>query len=198
VFGFGLGAASGVKGRTALDFGGCTRATECAGPQRRIRRPGPGGTIKTIFGKTIVLTTDGPATRVTIQVQDDARPASHRARREGSEDMLLPLQLTDLQTGDRIFGAPASSRTMQIAAWRLSVIAMKSADNRRKTRPTSAPREVGRSTEWGGLVKEIGRRLASTIKISTNDPRGAGQGCYRPRFRRQTILRRYAPNSVKF
>src|SRR5689334_122973 len=59
----------------------------------------PVGTIKTISGKNITLTTDA-GTDVNIVVQDDARLV-RIAPGQGVKDA-TPIQLLDLQDGDRI------------------------------------------------------------------------------------------------
>ena len=184
---FGLGAASGVNGRTALDLAVAAQQsapTAASNPATR-----PVGTIKTISGKTIVLTTDA-GNEVTIQVQDDARLLRIEP---GEKDLknAAPLQLTDLQTGDRILvrGKFADDGKSLLAA---SVIAMKSAD--------IAAKQTHERAEWqmhgvGGLVKEIDA-TGGTIKISTNAQGAAKEVIVQ--ISKQTILRRYAPNSVKF
>jgi hypothetical protein len=149
----------------------------------------PVGTIKTISGKTIVLTTDA-GTEVMIQVQDDARLLRIEP---GEKDLknAAPLQLTDLQTGDRILvrGKFADDGKALLAA---SVIAMKSAD--------IAAKQTHERAEWqmhgvGGLVKEIDA-TGGTIKISTNAQGAAKE--ITVQISKQSVLRRYAPNSVKF
>jgi hypothetical protein len=147
------------------------------------------GTIKTITGKTIVLTTDAGA-EVTIQVQEDARLLRIEP---GEKDLknAAPLQLADLQAGDRILvrGKMADDGKTVVAA---SVIAMKSAD--------IAAKQAHEREEWqkqgvGGLVTAIDA-AGGTIKISTNG-RGAAKEVI-VLVSKQTTLRRYAPNSVKF
>jgi len=181
----GLGAACGVHGRTALDLAAQQTAPSSA-PNPATR---PVGTIKSISGKTIVLTTDA-GNEVTIQVQDDARLLRIEP---GEKDLknAAPLQLTDLQTGDRILlrGKFADDGKTLFAA---SVIAMKSAD--------IAAKQAHERAEWqmhgvGGLVKGIDA-TAGTIKISTNAQGAAKEVTVQ--ISKQTILRRYAPNSVKF
>jgi hypothetical protein len=183
----GLGAASGANARIALDLAEAAhQSAPAAAPNPATR---PVGTIKTISGKTIVLTTDA-GTEVTIQVQDDARLLRIEP---GEKDLknAAPLQLTDLQTGDRILvrGKFADDGKSLLAA---SVIAMKSAD--------IAAKQTHERAEWqmhgvGGLVKEIDA-TGGTIKISTN-AQGAAKDVT-VQISKQTILRRYAPNSVKF
>ena len=183
----GLGAAYGVSGRTTLDLAAAAQqSAPSAAPNPATR---PVGTIKTISGKTIVLTTDA-GNEVTIQVQDDARLLRIEP---GEKDLknAAPLQLTDLQTGDRILlrGRFADDGKTLLAA---SVIAMKSAD--------IAAKQSHERAEWqmhgvGGLVKEIDA-TGGIIKISTNS-QGAAKDVS-VQISKQTILRRYAPNSVKF
>ncbi len=183
----GLGAAYGANARAALDLAVAEQqSAPSAAPNPATR---PVGTIKSISGKTIVLTTDA-GNEVTIQVQDDARLLRIEP---GEKDLknAAPLQLTELQTGDRILlrGKFADDGKTLLAA---SVIAMKSAD--------IAAKQTHERAEWqmhgvGGLVKEIDA-TGGTIKISTNAQGAAKEVSVR--ISKQTILRRYAPNSVKF
>jgi hypothetical protein len=162
-------------------------------PQTQQPPPNPGarpvGTIKSILGKTIVLTTDAGA-EVTIQVQDDARLLRIEP---GEKDLknAVPLQLQDLQVGDRILirGKMGDDGKIVLAA---SVIAMKSTD--------IAAKQQHERDEWqrhgvGGLVIAIDV-AGGTVKISTN-AMGAAKDVT-VKVASQTILRRYAPNSVKF
>ena len=176
----GLSAACGVSVTTA------GQAAQQAAPNPASR---PVGTIKSITGKTIVLTTDAGA-EVSIQVQDDARLVRIEP---GAKDLknAAPLQLEDLQVGDRLLirGAMGPDGKTVIAA---SVIAMKSAD--------IATKQQHEREEWqrhgaGGLVTAIDA-ASGTITISTN-AQGAGKE-EKIQVAKQTILRRYAPNSVKF
>jgi hypothetical protein len=183
----GLGAAYGVNAHTPSDLAEAAQQNAPAAAPNPTTRPV--GTIKSISGKTIVLTTDA-GTEVTIQVQDDARLLRIEP---GEKDLknAAPLQLTDLQTGDRILlrGKFADDGKTLLAA---SVIAMKSAD--------IAAKQAHERAEWqmhgvGGLVKEIDA-TGGTVKISTNAQGAAKEVSVQ--ISKQTILRRYAPNSVKF
>jgi hypothetical protein len=147
------------------------------------------GTIKSITGKTIVLTTDAGA-ELTILVQDDARVLRISP---GEKDLknAAPLQLQDLQVGDRILvrGALRPDGKTVLAA---SVIAMKQAD--------IATKQAHEREEWqrhgvGGLVTNIDASNGS-VTISTNAT-GAAKDV-KVQVSKQTILRRYAPSSVKF
>lgn len=156
-------------------------------PQSAATRPV--GTIKTITGKTIVLTTDA-GTEVTIQVQDDARLVRIEP---GEKDLknAAPIQLQELQPGDRILirGRLADDGRAVLA---VSVIAMKHGD--------IAAKQAHEREEWqrngvGGLVSTIDP-ASGTIKISTNALGVAKEVTVQ--VSKQTILRRYAPNSVNF
>jgi hypothetical protein len=175
--------ALGVAGSISVEAG---QQTQQPAPNPAAR---PVGTIKTITGKTIVLTTDaGP--EVTIQVQDDARLLRVEP---GEKDLknAVPLQLQDLQAGDRILvrGKMADDGKTVLAA---SVIAIKSAD--------IATKQAHDRDEWqrhgaGGLVKSVDA-AAGAITISTNAMGVAKDVTVQ--VSKQTVLRRYAPNSVKF
>jgi hypothetical protein len=147
------------------------------------------GTIKTINGRTIVLTTDAKAD-VTIQVQEDARLVRIAPGQTDLKDA-APIQLQDLLPGDRILvrGKMAEDGKTVIAA---SVIAMKQTD--------IATKQAHERDEWqrhgvGGLVTTIDAP-GGTIKISTNAQGAAKEVTVQ--VSKQTILRRYAPNSVNF
>jgi len=174
-----LGAAGGVNA-------GAGQQTQQPAPNPATR---PVGTIKSITGKTIVLTTNaGP--EVTVQVQDDARLVRVEP---GEKDLknAAPLQLQDLQAGDRILvrGTMADDGKTVLAA---SIIAIKSAD--------IAAKQAHDRDEWqrhgvGGLVKSVDA-AGGAITISTNAMGVAKDVTVQTS--KQTVLRRYAPNSVKF
>jgi len=149
----------------------------------------PVGTIKSISGKTIVLTTDTKS-EVTVQVQDDAKLVRVEP---GEKDLknAVPLQLQDLQAGDRILvrGKLADDGKTVLAA---SVIAIKSGD--------IATKQAHERDEWqrhgvGGLVKSVDT-AGGAITVSTNATGVAKDVTVQTS--KQTVLRRYAPNSVKF
>jgi uncharacterized protein DUF5666 len=149
----------------------------------------PVGTIKTVTGKTIVLTTDAGA-EVTIQVQDDARLVRIAPGQKDLKDA-APIQLADLQPGDRILvrGKMADDGKTVVAA---SVIAMKQTDIAMKQ---SHERDEWQKHGVGGLVSAIDA-AGGTIKISTNALGAAKDVSIQ--VSKQTVLRRYAPDSVKF
>jgi hypothetical protein len=118
-----LGAARGVGARPREHL--LQAAQPGAPPAAANPATRPVGTIKTITGKTIVLTTDAGA-EVTIEVQDDARLVRIAPGQKDLKDA-APIQLADLQPGDRILvrGKMADDGKAVVAA---SVIAMKQTD----------------------------------------------------------------------
>jgi len=178
-----LAGAAGVNAAvTATGPRGSQQAAQTAATR-------PVGTIKSISGKTIVLTTDAGA-EVTIQVQDDARLVRIEP---GAKDLknAAPLQLQELQPGDRILvrgKLEQDGKTLQAA----SVIAMKHADIAAKQ---AHEREEWQKNGVGGLVTKIDVP-SGIITISTN-AMGAAKDVG-VQVSKQTTLRRYAPNSVKF
>jgi hypothetical protein len=180
-----LGGARGVDARPAgSPPQGAQQGALASNPATR-----PVGTIKTINGRTIVLTTDAKAD-VTIQVQDDARLVRIAPGQTDLKDA-APMQLQDLLPGDRILvrGKMAEDGKTVIAA---SVIAMKQTD--------IATKQAHEREEWqrhgvGGLVSAVDAANGA-IKISTN-ALGVSKDVS-VQITKQTVLRRYAPNSVKF
>jgi hypothetical protein len=174
-------------------LGAANAAVAKARPQAPQAAPNPAtrpvGTIKSIAGKTIVLTTDAKS-EVTVQVQDDAKLVRVEP---GEKDLknAVPLQLQDLQAGDRILvrGKLADDGKTVLAA---SIIAIKSGD--------IATKQAHERDEWqrhgvGGLVKSVDTANGA-ITVSTNAMGVAKDVTVQTS--KQTVLRRYAPNSVKF
>ena len=147
------------------------------------------GSVKSISGSTLVLTEDsGKETSVTI----DSNSRLLRVE-PGAKDLknAEPLALSDLQPGDRILvrGSLASDGKTLSA---LTVIAMKKLDIAQKQ---AHEREEWQRNGVGGLVKSVDT-AADTIIIATNSL-GPNKDLT-VRVTPKTILRRYAPNSVKF
>lgn len=147
------------------------------------------GTVKSISGNSIVLTAEG-GTDTNVVVQDGARLLQIEP---GETDLkkAVPLQLSDLQAGDRILvrGAAGPDGKSILAA---SVIAMKKAD--------LAAKHAHEQSEWlrngiGGLVSAVDA-AAGTITVSTS-ALGANKSVV-VHVSKNTVLRRYAPGSVKF
>ena len=147
------------------------------------------GTVKSISGNSIVLAAEG-GSDTSVVVQDGARLLQIEP---GETDLkkATPLQLSDLQNGDRILvRGSAGPDGKSILA--VSVIAMKKAD--------LAARHAHEQAEWqkngiGGLVSAVDPS-AGTITVSTS-ALGANKSVV-VHVSKNTVLRRYAPGSVKF
>jgi hypothetical protein len=149
----------------------------------------PVGTIKSISGNTITLTT-GSAADVTVQVQDSTKlvriAPGQRDLKEAS-----PIQLADLQPGDRILvrgNLAEDGRTVAAA----SIIAMKKADIAEKQ---AREREEWQIHGFGGLVNSVDA-ASSTISVAL--PSQGEKKSVAVHLSKDTILRRYALDSVKF
>lgn len=147
------------------------------------------GTIKSIDGTTITLTTDA-GTEVKVNVPADAKLVRVPP---GSKDLkeAAPMVFADLQTGDRVLvrTKPGDDAAVLVAA---SVIAMKKAD--------IAEKQTHEREEWqrhgiGGLVKNVDAG-AGTVTIGTVT--AAGNKDVTVQVGKTTVLRRYAPDSIKF
>ncbi len=149
----------------------------------------PVGTIKSISGNTIILTTDA-GSDMTVQVQDSAKLVRIAPGQKDLKDA-TPIQLGDLQPGDRILvrGKLADDGRSVAAA---SVIAMKKVDIADKQ---SREREEWQRHGFGGLVNNVDAG-GNTINVSLPSP--GEKKTVAIHFSKDTILRRYASDSVKF
>jgi hypothetical protein len=147
------------------------------------------GTIKAITGNEITLTSDAQS-EVKVVVPDTARLVRIEP---GQKDLknAVPVQMKDLQVGDRILArGRASDDGKSLAA--SGIIVMKSSD-------LEATKEKERA-EWqksgvGGLVSNIDA-ASGDVTISTNG--FAAKKSIVVHTSKSTIVRRYAPDSVKF
>jgi hypothetical protein len=149
----------------------------------------PVGVIKSISGNTITLTTDA-GTDVTVLVQDAAKLLRVAPGQKDLKDAAV-LQLKDMQPGDRILvrGKLADDGKSVLA---LSIIAMKQAD--------VAEKQAHERDEWqrhgtGGLVSSVD---AATNTVTISLPAIGEKKTVAIHLSSATILRRYAPDSVKF
>jgi hypothetical protein len=149
----------------------------------------PVGTVKSISGNTIILTTDA-GSDVTVQVQDITKLVRIAPGQKDLKDA-TPIQLADLQTGDRILvrGKLADDGQSVTAA---SIIAMKKSDIAEKQ---SREREEWQRHGFGGLVNSVDA-AGNTINVSLPSP--GEKKSVAIHLSKETILRRYAPDSVKF
>lgn len=149
----------------------------------------PVGTIKSISGNTITLTTDA-GSDVTVVVQDAAKLVRVAPGQKDLKDA-TPIQLQDLQVGDRILvlGKLADDGKSVLAR---SVVAMKQADVAQKL---AHEREEWQRHGTAGLVSSVDA-AGNTITISL--PAVGEKKTVIIHLSNATILRRYAPDSVKF
>jgi hypothetical protein len=163
------------------------RAAQEAPAQTAAARPV--GTIKSISGNIITLTTDA-GVDVNISVQEISRLVRVAP---GQKDLkgATAIQLQDLQVGDRLLvrGKLADDGKSVLAA---SIIAMKKSD--------VADQQARDREEWqrhgvGGLVSSLDSATGA-ITISTNAV-GTSKTVV-IHASKDTILRRYAADSVKF
>jgi Domain of unknown function (DUF5666) len=147
------------------------------------------GAIKSISGNSLTLAPDsGPEIAVTV---DSTARILRVAPGEKDLKNAVPLQLQDLQIGDRILvGGKASDDAKSIVA--SSVVVMKHSDVEARQ---DQERQDWQKRGLGGLVKSVDP-TGGTIAISV-----AGLGGTKSvevHADKNTIIRRYAPDSVKF
>ena len=149
----------------------------------------PVGTIKSISGNTITLTPDS-GSDVIVQVQDGAKLVRIAPGQKDLKDA-TPIQLADIQPGDRILvrGKLGDDGKSVLAS---SIIAMKKADIAEKQ---SREREEWQKHGFGGLVNSV---EASTSTITVALPSVDEKKTVAVHLSKDTITRRYAPDSVKF
>jgi Domain of unknown function (DUF5666) len=147
------------------------------------------GTIKSIAGNEITVTSDsGAATAVTIQ------DSTRMLRTEpGAKDLKSATSITahDLQVGDRVLarGKAADDGKSMTAA---TVILIKASDVAAKQQQEQ---EDWQKRGMGGLVTGVDAN-AGTVTISNSAV--PGNKSTTVHISKDTIIRRYAPDSVKF
>jgi hypothetical protein len=149
----------------------------------------PVGTIKSISGNIITLTTDA-GSDVTVNLQDTTKLLRVAPGQKDLKDA-APIQLQDLQPGDRILvlGKLTDDGKSVLAR---SVVAMKQAD--------VAAKQAHERDEWqrhgtGGLVSAVD---PATNIITISLPVVGEKKSVAIHLSNATILRRYAPDSIKF
>ena len=144
------------------------------------------GTVKSVSGNSVVLTTDSGEQSVTFA--DSARIV--RAV-PGQTDLktATPIAVSDIQVGDRVLAHGQAGGGSAVVA--SSAIVMKQSD--------IADKQQRERDEWrkgvGGIVKEVDAS-ASTISIA-NAMIASGKPIV-IHVSPETSIRRYAPDSVKF
>ncbi len=149
----------------------------------------PVGTVKSISGNIIVLSTDA-GSDVSVQVQDATKLVRIAPGQTDLKDA-TPIRLADIQPGDRILvrGKLANDGTFVVAA---SIIAMKKADISEKQ---SREREEWQKHGLGGLVNSVDA-ASGTISIAL--PSQGEKKSVAVHVSKDTMLRRYSLDSVKF
>lgn len=145
------------------------------------------GTVKSVASNSLVVTaSDGAETTVTL-----ADPVRIVKTTPGQTDLknATPIQLSDIQVGDRVFARGQAGPNNSVVA--SSIIVMKQGD--------IAERQQREREEWrrgvGGIVKDVSAS-AGTITIA-NAMLASGKPVV-VHVSPQTEIRRYAPDSVKF
>jgi len=149
----------------------------------------PVGTVKAIAGNAVIVTTDAGA-EVRVLVQDSTRMLRVAPGQKDIKDA-PPIQLQDVQVGDRMIirGRVGDDGKSVLAS---SILVMSKAD--------IAERQAHEREDWqkrgvGGLVKAIDP-ASGTITLATS---AAGPNkTMTVHVSKETIVRRYAPESVKF
>jgi hypothetical protein len=143
------------------------------------------GTIQSLSGNHLTVKNDAGAT-MQVTVQENAR----LLRVEPGQKSLSnasPLSLSDLATGDRVMARGAADADGKSLAASL-LVAIKGADIAQKQ---EKEREDWQKRGAGGLVKAVDP-AAQTVTVS------AGARMVTIHATPSTIIRRYAPGSVKF
>lgn len=147
------------------------------------------GTVKSVSGGALTLTLDS-GSDVSVSVQDTTKIVQVALGQKNLKSATA-IQLTDLQPGDRILvrGRASGDATSTVA---VGIIAMKASDVEAKK---VKDREDWQKRGVGGLVSTVDA-ANGTITISTGN--GPGAKTIVVHTTKSTILRHYAPNSVKF
>jgi hypothetical protein len=147
------------------------------------------GTIKSITGNDVTVTSDS-GTPTSVTIQDSTRMLRTEP---GAKDLKSATAITahDLQVGDRVLvrGKAADDGKSVLA---LSLILIKATDVVAKQQQE---REDWQKRGVGGLVTAVN---ASVGTITISNSAMAGNKATTIRVSKDTIIRRYAPDSVKF
>lgn len=169
---------------SCISFSSSKAAGQTAGPQSKAL-----GAIKSIEGSSLVLTTDD-AKSVNISTSDTTRIVRIAP---GQTDLknATAISLQDLQVGDRILArGTAANGTQSLTA--ATIIVMKQSDVAAKQQQE---RDDWQKRGIGGLVSEVDP-AKGTVTISVTTFTGSKKVLIQTG--KQTVVRRYAPDSVKF
>jgi len=146
------------------------------------------GTVKSISGNSINLGTDS-GSEVNVLIQPSTR-LLHMAPGQTDLKQATPIQLQDLQVGDRLLaGGTSADGGKSVNA--TSAVVMTKADVAAKQ---EREREDWQKRGVGGVVKAVDFNTG-TITLSTGTLSAAPLVVH---VSKQTIIRRYSPDSVKF
>jgi len=183
--------ALALAGGVSIFGGGSALAAAIPQPQQPAQNAAKQviGAIKAINGSTITLKPDTGAD-VSVMVQGAVRVLRVAP---GQTDLktATPIQLSDLQVGDRILvrGTPSADGQSLSAS---AIVAMKRSDVEAKQQQE---REDWQKRGIGGLVSAVDAG-AGTITISVTA--AGGTKTVSVHAAQATIFRRYAPDSVEF
>ena len=173
----------------AIFCAACAAAQTGSSPAAPIKTPPIVGTIKAIAGETLTVASDaGTETKVNVV------PSTKLLRvAPGSKDLSQAeaISFSEFQPGDRILvrvrcaGDPPVCDTVSVIAMKKSDIAEKQAHER----------EEWQKHGVGGLVRSVDA-AQGTITIGTMT--AAGKKDVAVEIGKSTVVRRYAPGSVKF
>jgi hypothetical protein len=146
------------------------------------------GTVKAVAGDKITLGADSGA-EVNVLVQDSTRIVRVAPGQKDLKDA-APISLQDVHIGDRILVRGNGSAGGAVQA--TSIVLMKQLDIAAKQ---EHEREDWQKRGVGGLVRAVDS-AAGTVTISTGTP--GTKKTVLIRISSTTMVRRYAPDSVKF
>jgi hypothetical protein len=165
---------------------GQTAAPQAPAPKSKAKAV---GTVKSISGSSIMLTTDAGA-EVTVVIQPSTR-LLRMASGQSDLKTATPITLQEVEVGDRLLAAgTASDDGKSVTA--TSAVVMKKADIAAKQ---ERDRQDWQKRGVGGVVKSVDA-ATGTITLSTGGLNASSTLAVV--VSKETILRRYAPDSVKF
>jgi hypothetical protein len=147
----------------------------------------PVGTVKALSGNVITVTTDAGA-MVRVLVQDSTRLVRIAPGQKDLQDA-APVPLQELQVGDRILARGKTSdggNSVEAS----SIVVMKESD---VTAKQAHEREDWQKRGIGGLVNQVGVGSGIIVLSATAETKPVTI-----HVSRNTIVRRYSPDSVKF
>jgi hypothetical protein len=149
----------------------------------------PVGTVKAISANVITLTTD-TSSSVNVVIQDSTRLVRIAPGQKDLKDA-TPIQLQELQVGDRILarGKLSDDGKSVVAS---SLVVMKESD---VTAKQERDREDWQKRGVGGLVSKVD---AGNGTITLSAPALTDAKPITIHISKNTIIRRYSPDSVKF